>query len=729
MTSPALAAQAQPCRTPASCTAVQKTVQAKVAVDPALAASVAAAMPSTVATTLSGAYADTMYGSDYGMQCNGISDDTAALNSVLTAAEANSGAANAMASGVKVVLPGGLCLISGEIDVAVTKSIYVAGLGIGSTHLQWTAPTNGLMFVVSNNASLTISDMAISKKVGTNPSGSTFVGQAVSIAAGGPDVTMYNTYLPRNQNTGSVTVANLSIYPGVPNGQTDSWAVGVHLTDLQGPTVENVSVNMPSYSLLPNPKGLPSPASPLPSPTAPGPFDNGAALPTSGTTAAGSPAASLGIGVSDGILIQGTDATQADPNAMGYNTDAVISDVNTTGGLVGLDFYRFQGAYVSSFKSVAQGIGIRADTPANVTELLSVMNSEFTDAIDGVYANGVAGSNLSGNYFMHSDASTPGLPAYAAIWIRNGATNTISQNNINGDGKNSLASEYGIWLSNDASDGSGGFPNTETGNVLDGLNGICLGNDKNVTAINATGNSMKNCGTYIADGAANIPYWGDYNSYVDNISNTPDMMENSNGLQLPEALTVGSFADVGSIKVLSDNLQTFLLDGSGNLTNAGNLTTGGAITSSGGVSTGGALSAAGTISTGNLHHMVVDEAVGGWGNGGYLISLQPTSGSLPVLSNVAVMTYGEIYCVSPGFRMAWRVNGHWLVSGSTATVQEFQAVAETDSDTKWSQETLTGTSAITPQAMPNAPGVQVAVGQAFSMTLDCTGDLHEMIVD
>ncbi len=733
VTSVATPSPASPCKSPEQCRAGGKTTLAKAIVDPALASSVAAAVPSAVAQTLGGSYPYILYGSDYGMQCNGWADDTAGLNGVMAAAQANSGAANALASGVRVILPGGLCLISGAISVAVTKSMSVAGLGIGATHLEWTAPTNGLMFTVSNSASLTVSDMTISKKVGTNPSGSTFTGQAVSIAAGGPDLTIYKTYLPRHQNVGSVTVANLSIYPGIPNGQTDGWAVGLHLTDLPGPTVSNVSVNMPGWSKLPNPGNLATPISSLPSPTAPGPFNNGASVPTSGTTGAGSKAAYLGIGVADGILIQGTESTPSDPNAVDYAIDSVISDVSMSGGLVGLDLYRFQGAYISSLKSVADVIGLRADTPDNVTELVSITASMFTDIVDGIYLNGVAGSNINGNYFLPGATSTPGLPTWTAIWARNGTNNMIADNNINGVGSSAANTEYGIYLTNDAGDGTGGFPNTLSGNVLAQLNGVCIGNDKNVTAITASNNSLRACATYIGDSAANVPYWPDDNSYVDNISNHPDMIENSNGLELPEALTVGSFADVGSIKVLSNNVQTFLLDGSGNLAASGNLTIGGSITAAGSLTAGGSLASGGTVtaaglfSAGGKSHTVVQEAAGGWGGGGSVIPLMSPSGGLPALTGVSVMAVGELYCISGGFRMAWHVLGHWALNGAAATVQNFAATAETDVDTTWALQTLNG--AITPGPMPNNAGIVVTVGSGFGGIVDCTTDLHELIVD
>ena len=713
-----------PCATHAACKAEQMSKAPKAKVDPSVAASIAAAAPAAVTQTLAGAYVGTAYAADYGMKCDGLDDDTAGLNAVLSAAQANSGPANAQASGIKVILPGGLCIISGAIKIVVTKSMTVAGLGIGTTHLQWVVPTGGFAFTVSNGASLTVDDMTISKKTGVNPTGSTFVGEALSIAAGGSDQTSYGTPLPRSFNVGSVTVANLSIYPGNPNGQTDGWAVGVHLTDLPAPTISNVSVNMPGYV---------KPIGALASPAAPGPFSNGPSLPTSGATAANSSAAAMGIGVADGVLLQGSAATKADPNAADYSIDAVVSDLTTTGGLVGLDLYRFQGAYVSSFKSASDVIGIRADTPDNVTELLSVMGSLFTDTADGIYANGVAGINVNGNYFIHSNGGA-NAPAYAAIWLRNGTNATVTGNNINGDGKSSPAQEYGIFFSNDANDGTGGFPNSVNGNVIFSINDVCIGNDKNVKAISASGNSLVGCTTPIADGAANIPYWVDDNSYTDNVSNNhPDMVENGNGLQLPEALTVGSFADVGTIKVLSDNVQTFLLDGSGNLTAAGALTVGGSInaggslTAAGNMTLGGSVTIAGTYAAGNASHSVIQEVAGGWGGGGSLIQLRSPSGGFPQLTGQSVMAIGELYCISGGFRLTWHVIGHWALSATSATVQSFQVTPEPDVDTTWALQTLKG--AITPQADTSAAAIDVNVVKGFGGIVDCTADLHELTVD
>ena len=712
------------CTTPTSCKVEQQKSRAKAKIDTKLAASLAASVAPAVAQTLNGAYNSTMYGSDYGMKCDGIDDDTAGLNAVLVAAQANTGAANALASGVKVILPAGLCIISSPIVISVTKSMAFSGLGIGTTHLQWVAATNGLSFIVSNLASLTVDDMTISKKVGTNPTGQTFFGEALSIAAGGPDVTSYGTPWPYSGNVGPVTVANLTVYPGNRNGETDSWAVGVHLTDLSGPTLSNVNVNMPAYTL---------PVSAMPSPTALGPFNNGANVPTSGTTGAASAAAELGLGVADAVLIQGTDPSSTDPNTAGYGIDAVISNLTTTGGLVGLDLYRFQWVYVSGMKSVDDDIGIRADTPDNTTELLSVINSMFTTRVEGVFANGVAGVNVSSSYFIHSESTSPAMPTYTAIWLRNSTSATVTGNDINGDGNNSLSQEYGIFFNNDADDGAGGFPNTVSSNVLFALNAVCIGNDQHVTALDVTGNSLRGCKTNFADGAA-IPYHLDDNSYVGNIAgNHPDMVENSSGLELPEALTVGSFADVGSIKVLSDNLQTFLLDGSGNLSIAGSFSTAGPITTNAGLSatgsiaSGGSVSAAGPFSTGNANHMAVEEVVGGFGWGGQTFALTPSTGSLPTLNNVDVMVSGELYCVNNSFRISWRVLGHWLAAAPTSTLQQFIAIPEPDPDTTSALATLG--SIITPQANPTSVGVQVSIRSGYGATFDCTADLHELTVN
>ena len=699
-----------------------------VKVDTTMAASIAAAVPSSVAQTLSASYSSILYGADYGMQCDGIDDATAGLNAVLAAAQTSSSLANAQASGVQVVLPGGVCLISGAITVAVTKSMEVTGIGVGATHLEWTAPTNGLMFTVSNNASLTINGMTISKRPGVNPSGSTFLGQALSIAAGGPEVTTYNTYLPRHQNVGAITVSNISIYPGNPNGQTDSWAVGVDLTDLAGPTISNVSVNMPGWGTLPNPNGLATPISGLPSPASPGPPNSGMPTRTSGTAGSGSTASNLGIGVADGVLLQGTDPTSSDPNAGDYSVDAVISDLSTSGGLVGLDFYRFQGAYISSFKSVADVIGIRADTPNNVSELISVSGSQFNDTVDGIYLNGVAGSSLTGDYFLHADGGVQGLPAWAAIWVRDGTNNSLSGNNINGDGSGSIAPEYGVYLTDDAQDGTGGFPDTVSGNEIAQVNGICIGNDKYVTAISVTGNSLRGCATYTSDGAANIPYYTDDNSYVNNISNTPDISETSDGLSIPQAVTVGSFATVGSLKILSDNVQTFLLDSSGNLSVAGNFTMGGNLTM------GGSLVAYGIVQTnsmyagnlfvlGNNHHSIYEEAAGGFITGTGVLPLTDAAGGFPGLSYGMAAVNGELFCAAGGFRISWRIHGHWVPSNGTAAATVFQATPETDGDTSFALSHLT----VTPQPIANPPGVQVAVGGSFAQTLDCTADLREMV--
>ena len=217
---------------------------------------------------------------------------------------------------------------------------------------------------------------------------------------------------------------------------------------------------------------------------------------------------------------------------------------------------------------------------------------------------------------------------------------------------------------------------------------------------------------------------------MNNISNTPDISETSNGLSVPEALTVGSFADVGSIKVLSDNVQTFLLDGSGNLSIAGNLTMGGDLRMGGslvayGIVQTNAVFAANLVVQGNAQHSIFAEASGGFITGTGVLPLTDPAGGFPGLSSGSAAVNGELFCSAGGFRISWRINGHWVPTNGTATATVFQAIPETDGDTNFALSHLT----VTPQPIANPPGVQVMVGGTFAQTLDCTADLHEVITD
>ncbi len=665
------------------------------------------AVTSGVSAALATTYSAVLSASSTGMTCSGNAtlgaDGNTPDTDGLIAAVA---AASAMTQGAEIVLPTGVCVLNKEIDIPVSASMRFTGAGIGLTTLQFWTPAgvstpvgNGLVFSITNNANLTIDDFTIDRRLGSNL-GTTFVGTAITVAAG--------TTTPQ---AGNVVAENLDIYPAWANAQSDSWNTGLLETNIAGPMIENVTISMPGWTNLPDPGGfqcvtgsttsacpihnLPSPANPVSTP------------------------ANLGFGTATGVALHGVGNGN-------YSIDSVIQGLTVSGGLVGLDLAQFQGAYVTDSKFASTVYGIRADTLGTVSELLSVSNSLFTTTTAGVYTNGIGGMQITGNYIQPTGTSTSNLPDWAGVWANNDNNVTISDNNIIGTG-NAMAPEYGIWISANAYDG---FPVSITGNTLYSLatpGSVCLGNNANMTSINATGNSLYSCASYLLDQQGG-------NAYGSNSFQTPDMYDNgSDDVTFPNSLQIGTFHSPGSLMMMNDNQQTFSVDTSGNVTATGNVTSKGSIAAT--KLSGSSLVTSGPLLfSGNASHSAAQEVVGNFyfpnGVNPRTMPLNPPSGGFPAVTGGTATIFGELTCSSNnGYVASWRLDGHYAVSNGVPTLTAFNAAIEGDADSQKLATAMGGNFTVAPQANPSAPGLQVTFGTAVANIWNCTSMLTEMVAD
>jgi len=112
-------------------------VAASVAVAIAVACAYSARSPDTVAAQVTNG---TVYAIDFGVKCDGSTDDTAAIQSAISAGID----AGTPPEGIRVVLPDGYCPISSTLTVASAWSFTLEGQGPRSTTLVWpsSAPSN-----------------------------------------------------------------------------------------------------------------------------------------------------------------------------------------------------------------------------------------------------------------------------------------------------------------------------------------------------------------------------------------------------------------------------------------------------------------------------------------------------------------------------------------------------------------------------------------------------------
>ena len=681
-------------------------VHAASAAASANASDVEQAASAGVSSALSSSYSAVLNAGDYGMTCTGSTTTGSDGNTTDTdALIATIAAAAPLSQGAEIMLPTGLCELNEEIDIPVTAPMRFTGAGIGLTKLEFLTPSgastavgNGLVFTLSNMANLTIDDFTVSRHLGSDL-GKNFIGTAISVNAS------------KSTQAGNVLVDNLSIYGAAAGAQTDSWNTGLLETNIVDPVINDVTVSMPGWGYIPDPGGyvcqigggglpcaphnLPSPANPVSTPS------------------------NLGFGAATGVALLGSGYGN-------FSIDSVIEGLTVNGGLVGLDLATFQGAYVVDSNFTNGVYGIRADTLGTVSELLSVANSQFTSTTAGIYTNGVGGMQITGNYIQPAYAAFGNLPDWAGIWDRNDNNVTVSDNNIVGSAS-AAAPEYGIWTS---SDGYNGFPVSITGNTIYNLSApgsVCLGNNVNVTSINATGNNLYACAVYLQDQQGG-------NAYGSNSFQTPDILDDGHDdVTFPNALQIGTFHSPGSLTIDNFNVQTFAVDTSGNVTANGNLTSKGSIT--GATLNGSSLVTSGSlVFSGSTGHNLAQQVVGNFYFPGpsnpLTISLNPPSGGFPAPTSGLATMFGELTCGSNnGYIASWRIEGQYLVSNGTPTLSAFKATIEGDADSQKLAAAMGGNFTVAPQANPNALGLQMTFGTAVVNTWDCTSALSEMVVN
>ena len=459
-----------------------------------------------------------------GGYANVWSDDTAAFKTAV-------GVATTRLGGADLVLPGGQCRLSGEIDVADSTSLRIRGAGNQATNLMWASQTNGLIVTETNQASLTIGDFMISKFSGTNGA-TTFIGTALSVGGAA-------------NATGENKIGDITIQGSSPAGQIDGWNQGLVENNLAHAYTANVSVLQP---------GPVVPASGTPSPLTP---------------TAAEPAAN-GFGVAADVVLEGTGG--------GYYIDCSIDGLTTTGGAVSLDAASIQGAYITNTKLTYANFGLRVDSANTTSELINFSNSYVISNLLDVYLNGVGDSQLTGNMFWPNAPSA----AWAGVWLRNTNSDEVTGNGFLGHiGTNSVA-DFGIYVSSDA---QAGFPHTIIGNTLYYIHGTGISNSAVTGGIDAVGNVIVAATVATSDpgygpnGTGNGPAAataGMGNLYFANILNGLTAMsdDGQRNIQFAKNLTCGNLYDACTFTVKSTGTNVFQVDTAGDVTATGTLSSG-----------------------------------------------------------------------------------------------------------------------------------------------------------
>ncbi|MBB3174231.1 hypothetical protein FHR90_002067 [Endobacter medicaginis] len=183
-----------------------------------------AALPNAVARTLADHFADVVSIRDFGARCDGVTDDSAAVQTALNVA---SGMGYA-----KVTVPRGSCLIGTAISLSIGASSGVFLEGSNGSTLLFPGGVDGPSIAL-NAGTATFS--AANLRFIRLSDGKGAVGTGLSIRAASGVVNSIPTHL-----------TNLS-FMGL--NRADTWNVGLSLVSLVNPTIDALNVQQPDATM------------------------------------------------------------------------------------------------------------------------------------------------------------------------------------------------------------------------------------------------------------------------------------------------------------------------------------------------------------------------------------------------------------------------------------------------------------------------------------------------
>ena len=652
-----------------------------------LSANKVATASSAVQRTLAQHFSDALNGADYGMVCDGSTDDTVALRKTISMALARP-------SGVEIILPAGQCEIGGEIDIAASSSLRVEGYGIGTTHLEFTTNNDGLVFTLSNEANLTVDDMTISKRAGTNPPGIVFAHRALIAHAA-----LVNNGQASHTQAGQVIFARLNVYGASPIAQTDGWAVGIGVIDINFPDIVDNVVSQPGGPIT---AALSSPSSLQSYPTAFAP------------------------GVASDFLLQGLPEPSGFQNAgaQDYTLDATMIGNAATGGIAALDLDGTQGGYIAANRFFANTYGIRSDSKATTVENITVVANFIQDWGDDIYLNGLQGAEIGSNMFWQFNSAS-GDPTFVGVWLRNGSSNTVTGNSFELNGTSNPSGEDAIYFTSDATAGGfANFPSTVTGNNIFNVHGVGIGNDATISGLTVTGNSL-NLAVSTDPGLQDLSMTSansrGNNQYIVNGSPYPDLKSDTNGsIVVRRSLTCGGPYDQCLLTVLNNGATTFSTDASGNTTVQNMLTAGAMKTPT---------ISSSVVSVGGSGHQTIQEDLWAYASGTVTLTtngaVENASNSLPGVPNASsggtLSVSGRMLCAGASGAEVFRFSGIW--AANTSGVLSLYSFTSSEDDGQTTPPSGWGMKG----AVDTANNLPLIQATGLSTTSDCTAQAAEII--
>ncbi len=182
---------------------------------------------------------------DYGAKCDGVSDDTTAINLAVTLALGVRARSN---GGATIEIPAGRCMISGAIivNLKVNSAIAIRGAGMHTTEIVQTSGTDGFVFNVpaggvaartaaNPGAAITLRYLSI---VQTSPGGSA-VGHGVAVVGPSPSETSRLSSVPSLIEQVDFRGQWLTDSYGRVRNPAQGWRSDIFLKDVQNVIIKD----------------------------------------------------------------------------------------------------------------------------------------------------------------------------------------------------------------------------------------------------------------------------------------------------------------------------------------------------------------------------------------------------------------------------------------------------------------------------------------------------------
>lgn len=332
---------------------------------------------------------------DFGATGDGVTDDHAAIQAAINAVAA-------LSTGGCLYVPEGNYNISSalSINVAANKGFTLLGDGEGATKFSCSGNTDGINVGLAVNASFTAEKFTLLKTL-ASPA---IANQGLTVGAVTPGT-----------RPGSVRIANVTI--GNNASRTLAYVRSIWLTDLDSPTVDNVSIYMPDAN---------------------------------------------GSITCYGIALYGASSSS-------YIVDTKISNCNIVGGESSVFVQgHCQGIYITNSTLIGCEYGVEWNGPGTNAELLTVSNSHVNARSGGIFTNGVGWVILTNNLILRF---TNGASTWYGFYLADASLSAVSNNTMYG---NLVSGETGILVTASTS-GYGNQPVSIVGNVIGAINGAGVG--------------------------------------------------------------------------------------------------------------------------------------------------------------------------------------------------------------------------------------------------------------